>query len=86
MDPSLPVYEADGSILLTMTFAGDMTIGSNVQSSGTSIFDKELEKQKGDINFPFRNVRDILLSGRPDHGQLRRHAHHRGPQPRQDGE
>ena len=62
VDPSQPVYEADGSILLTMTFAGDMTIGSNVQSSGTSIFDKELEKQKGDINFPFRNVRDILLS------------------------
>ena len=62
VDPSLPVYEADGSILLTMTFAGDMTIGSNVQSSGTSIFEKELEKQKGDINFPFRNVRDILLA------------------------
>ena len=62
VDPSLPVYEADGSILLTMTFGGDMTIGSNVQSSGTSIFEKELDKQKGDINFPFRNVRDILLA------------------------
>ena len=62
VDPSEPVYEADGSILLTMTFTGDMTIGSNVQSSGKSIFEKELEKQKGDINFPFRNIRDILLA------------------------
>ena len=76
-DPSRPCTRQDGSILLTMTFAGDMTIGSNVQSSGTSIFEKELEKQKGDINFPFRNVRDISAGGRPDHGQLRRHAHHR---------
>lgn len=61
-DPSAPVYEADGSILLTMTFAGDFTIGSNVQYKGTSIFDKELKKQDGDIHFPLRNVRDILLA------------------------
>ncbi len=59
-DPSLPVYEADGSILLTMSFTGDVTIGSNTQSGGKSIFDKELEANKGDINFPFRNVRDIF--------------------------
>ncbi len=59
-DPALPVYQPDGSILLTMSFTGDMTIGSNVQSSGTSIFEKELKKQDGDINFPFRNVTDIL--------------------------
>ena len=62
VDPSLPVYEADGSILLTMTFTGDFTIGSNVQSSGTSMFDKELKKQNGDIHFPFRNIRDVLLN------------------------
>lgn len=62
VDPAAPVYEADGSILLTMTFAGDFTIGSNVQHKGTSIFDKELKKQDGDINFPLRNVRDILLA------------------------
>ena len=59
-DPAQPVYQPDGSILLTMSFTGDVTIGSNVQSSGTSIFDKELKKQNGDINFPFRNVSDIL--------------------------
>jgi len=61
-DPAQPVYEADGSILLTMTFTGDFTIGENVQSSGTSIFEKELKKQDGDINFPFRNIRDVLLA------------------------
>ena len=61
-DPSLPVYEADGSILLTMSFTGDVTIGSNTQSGGKSIFDKELEANDGDINFPFKNVRDIFLA------------------------
>ncbi len=62
VDPTLPVYEADGSILLTMSFTGDFTIGDNVQSSGKSMFEKELDKQDGDIHFPFRNVRDILLA------------------------
>ena len=38
-----------------------MTIGTNVQAS-SSIFEKELKKQKGDITFPFRNVRDIFLA------------------------
>ena len=62
VNPAEPVYEADGSILLTMTFGGDMTIGSNVQSSGKSIFEKELAKQDGDIHFPFRNIKDVLLA------------------------
>ncbi|MBR4069266.1 MAG: CapA family protein [Clostridia bacterium] len=61
VDPTQPVYEADGSILLTMSFTGDVTIGSNTQSGGKSIFDKELENNRGDINFPFRNTRDIFL-------------------------
>ncbi len=61
-DPSLPVYEADGSILLTMSFTGDVTIGSNTQSGGKSIFDKELAANDGDINFPFKNTRDIFLA------------------------
>ena len=62
VDPALPVYEADGSILLTMSFTGDFTLGDNVQSSGTSMFEKELKKQNGDIHFPFRNIRDVLLA------------------------
>lgn len=59
-DQSKPVYEADGSILLTMSFTGDVTIGSNTQSGGTSIFEKELKKQDGNISFPFRNVKEIF--------------------------
>ena len=62
VDPTIPVLEGDGSVLLTMSFTGDFTIGENVQHDGKSIFMKELDKQDGDIHFPFRNVRDILLS------------------------
>ena len=61
VDPTIPVYQADGSILLTMSFTGDFTIGDNVQSSGTSMFEKELKKQNGDIHFPFRNIREEFL-------------------------
>lgn len=60
--PNAPVYEKDGSILLTMTFTGDMTIGSNVQASGTGFFEKELNRHNGDINFPMYNVRDLFLA------------------------
>lgn len=54
-------YEADGSVIVTVSAVGDVTIGRNVQSSST-IFKKELDRQNGDINFIFRNVRDILES------------------------
>ncbi|MDD3410121.1 MAG: CapA family protein [Eubacteriales bacterium] len=55
-----PTYAADGSVVLTMTFTGDVTIGSNMQSSSKSIFEKELDKQGGDVNFPFRNFKDMF--------------------------
>lgn len=57
-----PVYQADGSIEITLTAVGDVTIGRNVQHKGTSIFEKELKKQKNDPNFIFRNVKDIFES------------------------
>ena len=60
VNKAAPVYELDGSIVVTMTFTGDFTIGENLNYNGKSIFEKELEKQKGDINFPFRNVKEIL--------------------------
>ena len=44
VDKTLPRYEYDGSIVLTMTFGGDFTIGDNVQSSGKSIFERELDR------------------------------------------
>lgn len=68
--PSLPAAETpsptpevrlepDGSVIITITAVGDVTIGRNVQSSST-IFQKEMNRQGGDINFIFRNVRSIL--------------------------
>lgn len=55
-----PALQADGSVLLTITAVGDVTIGRNVQHKGASIFENELKKQNGDINFIFRNVKDIF--------------------------
>ena len=52
-------YEADGSVVITITTVGDVTIGRNVQSN-SRIFQKELDRQGGDINFIFRNVRHIF--------------------------
>lgn len=57
---SAPRVETDGSIVLTVTAVGDVTIGRNVQHKGTSIFEKELKKQDNDINFIFRNVKNIF--------------------------
>ena len=54
------IYEADGSVLITITATGDFTIGGDTRKS-TDIFDNELQRQNGDINFTMRNVRDILL-------------------------
>lgn len=60
VDRAAPVYELDGSIVLKLTFTGDFTIGDNVQTKGKSLFEKQLEKQDGDLNFPFRNFKEIL--------------------------
>ncbi len=62
VDISQPRLEVDGSILLTMTFGGDVTIGDNVQASGKSMYEKELDQQDRDLNFSFRNVKDILAA------------------------
>lgn len=55
------IYESDGSVLITLSATGDFTIGGDSRKS-SSIFDKELEKQGGDVNFTMRNVRDIFLA------------------------
>lgn len=57
--PEEPVVEADGSVLLTMSFTGDVTIGGDVRKT-PSIFDQELTKQGGDLGFVFKNVKDIF--------------------------
>lgn len=56
-----PVFEEDGSILITMTATGDFTIGGDSRKS-KNIFEDEKRKQGGDISFMMRNIRDILLA------------------------
>lgn len=60
-DEAAEQLEPDGSQLITATFTGDFTIGGDSRKR-TDIFNNELKKQGGDINFPLRNVRDILMA------------------------
>ena len=60
-DEAAEQLEPDGSQLITATFTGDFTIGGDSRKR-TDIFNDELKKQGGDINFPLRNVRDILMA------------------------
>ena len=55
------VEQTTGVREITATFAGDFTIGGDCRKSN-NIFENELEKQGGDINFTMRNVRDILMA------------------------
>lgn len=50
----------DGSVLITITATGDVTIGGDTRKKTQSIFDKELDAHDGDLTFPFANVRDIF--------------------------
>ncbi len=53
--PTMP----DGSVEITISAVGDITIGGDVRKRN-SIFENELRKQGGDLSFVMRNVRDIL--------------------------
>ncbi|MBQ8200211.1 MAG: CapA family protein [Clostridia bacterium] len=55
------IYEADGSVLITITATGDFTVGGDSRKS-TSIWETELNKHDGDPNFAMANIRDILLA------------------------
>ena len=55
------IYESDGSVLITISGTGDFTIGGDSRKKA-DIFNDELVKQGGDINFTMRNMRDVLLS------------------------
>lgn len=54
-------YESDGSIVITLTATGDFTIGGDSRKS-TNIFEDQLKKEDGDLNFTMRNIRDVLLA------------------------
>lgn len=51
---------ADGSILVTISATGDVTIGGDTRKKAKSLFDKELANNDGDLSFPFKNVRSIF--------------------------
>lgn len=55
------ILEKDGSILITLTAAGDFTIGGDSRKSASrNIFEAELKKHGGDVNYTLANVKDIL--------------------------
>ncbi len=56
-----PVIETlpDGSVEITISAVGDITIGGDVRKRN-NIFENELRKQGGDLSFVMRNVRDLL--------------------------
>ena len=54
-------HEADGTVLITLTATGDFTIGGDSRKKA-DIFNDELKRQDGGINFTMRNMREILMS------------------------
>ena len=52
-------YQDDGSIIVTISATGDVTIGGD-KRKGKSIFDKQLEIEPAGLDFPFENTRDIF--------------------------
>jgi len=52
-------YQDDGSVIVTVSATGDVTIGGD-KRKGKSIFDKQLELEPNGLDFPFENTRAIF--------------------------
>ena len=52
--------QEDGSVIVTVSATGDVTIGGDTRKSGKSIFDKQLEKEPSGLSFPLENVAGLL--------------------------
>jgi len=52
-------YQDDGSVIVTISATGDVTIGGD-KRKGKSIFDKQLEQEPNGLDFPFENTRAIF--------------------------
>ena len=52
--------QAEG-VVVTISAAGDVIIGADVRKE-KNVFEEELARQGGDLTFPWRNVRDLLLA------------------------
>ena len=50
----------DGSIIVTISATGDVTIGGDTRKSGKSIFDKQLDKEPSGLDFPMENVASLF--------------------------
>ena len=50
----------DGSVIVTISATGDVTIGGDTRKSGTSIFDKQLAQEPSGLSFPLENVRGLF--------------------------
>ena len=53
-------YQDDGSVIVTISATGDVTIGGDTRKSGKSVFDKQLEQEINGLDFPFENTREIF--------------------------
>lgn len=52
----------DGSVIVTISATGDVTIGGDTRKKSKSIFDKQLEKEASGLSFPLENVADIFVA------------------------
>ena len=52
--------QSDGSVIVTISATGDVTIGGDTRKSGKNIFDKQLEQEESGLDFPLENVRSIF--------------------------
>jgi len=50
----------DGSVIVTISATGDVTIGGDARKSGKNVFDKQLELEPSGLDFPFENTREIF--------------------------
>ena len=50
----------DGSVIVTISATGDVTIGGDTRKKSTSIFDKQLANEPSGLSFPLENVRTIF--------------------------
>ncbi len=50
----------DGSVIVTISATGDVTIGGDTRKSGKSVFDKQLAKEELGLDFPLSNVKSIF--------------------------
>ncbi|MBR5288893.1 MAG: CapA family protein [Clostridia bacterium] len=51
---------SDGSIVVTVSATGDVTIGGDTRKKNKSIFDKQLEQEASGLAFPMENVKAIF--------------------------